>query len=129
MNPWSRRKKAEREERVARRNEREDQAGKLLTKIPDLGLLELAINEARPDGCLGDNQYIRRIVIDHAPALFEIPCSYPGCEDGGYDLTREILQALQARQTRFVGEHHCGGRLRNVDCSRILRYVATAAYR
>jgi len=129
MNPWGRRGKAELEERIARRREREQVAGKLLAKVPSLGLLEIAIHEARPDGCLGDNQYIRRIVIEHAPALFEVPCSYPGCEDGGYDLTREILRALEELQVHFQGERHCEGRCRTVDCTRVLRYVATASYR
>ena len=128
-NLWNRRKQSEREERRVRRNEREESAGKLLQRIPNLAGLDLAIHEARPDGCLGENQYIRRIVIEHAPALFEVPCTYPDCEDGGHDLTREILSALDSRQARFTGEHFCGGRCRTLDCTRVLRYTATATYR
>ena len=128
-NPWGRRGRAEREERVARRREREDVAGKLRAKVPGLAVLEIAIHEARPDGCLGDTQYLRRIVIEHAPALFEIPCSYPGCEDGGYDVTRDFLRALEAQQVHFEGERRCEGRCKTIDCTRVLKYVATASYR
>ena len=34
-----------------------------------------------------------------------------------------------SRRDRFTGEHSCRGRCRTVDCTRVLKYVATAAYR
>ena len=129
MNMSRRQNQLERQERRAQQNEREDSAGKLLVKVPELTALSLAIHEGRPDGCLGENQYIRRVVVDHAPALFEIRCSYADCEDGVYDLTREILSALAAKRSRFEGQHTCRGRCRTVDCTRVLKYVATATYR
>lgn len=129
MNRWSRQRQTDLEEKRTRRGEREDTAGKLLDRVPNLATLALEIHEARPDGCLGENQYIRRVVVEHAPALFEIACTYPDCEDGGYDLTREILSGLASRRDRFGGEHSCRGRCRTVDCTRVLKYVAIAAYR
>jgi hypothetical protein len=129
MNYATRRKQIEREERKALRTQREDVAGKLLQKVPDLASLSITIHEGRPNGCANENQYIRRVVVEHAPALFEVPCSFAGCNDGGYDVTREVLFALASHKARFEGEHTCGGRNGTGDCGRILRYVATATYR
>lgn len=129
MNTSRRQQMVEREERRVQRVEREDSAGKLLTKVPDLTGLALDIREVRPDGCVADNHYIRRVVVANAPALFEVRCSYADCEDGTYDLTWEILAALASHKTRFEGQHNCRGRCRAVDCTRVLRYVATATYR
>ena len=117
------------EERRIQRRERETAAGNLTDKAPDLASLSIEMHESRPDGCVSNNQYIRRIVVEHAPALFEIPCSYPQCEGGGYDLTRETLLALASHRPRFEGEHACRGQCASLDCTRVLRYVGTATYR
>jgi hypothetical protein len=129
MSYLSRRKDVERDERRTQRQERENAAGSLLKRVPDLASLSIDVDETRPEGCVSNNRYIRRIVVEHAPALFEIPCSYPSCEDGGYDLTREILSALSAQRTHFEGQGTCRGRCGQVDCTRVLRYVAKATYR
>ncbi len=125
----NRRKNIEREERMVLRGKREEAAGKLLHKVPDLTSLSLEIREIRPNGCTNDTQYIRRVVVEHAHALFEMPCSYSSCDNGGYDATREILAALASRVTRFEGECTCRGSCGGEFCSRVLRYVATATYR
>ena len=59
----------------------------------------------------------------------KVSCSDPECEDGGYDVTREILSALASRQVQFEGTAVCRGRCGANDCARVLRYVATATYR
>ncbi|MGK4002921.1 hypothetical protein WMF31_09895 [Sorangium sp. So ce1036] len=125
----NRRRNIEREERMALRGQRERAAGKLLQKIPDLESLSLEIRETRPNAPTNDTQYIRRVVVEHAHALFEMPCSYSSCDNGGYDATQEILSALAARSMRFEGECVCRGSCGGEFCSRILRYVATATYR
>lgn len=124
-----REKDLERNERKVQRNERETAAGRLLLKVPELASLDIAIHETRPQGCVSDNHYIRRVVVDHAPALFEVPCSDPACEDGGYDVTREFLYALASHNPKFEGQQACRGRCNTLDCARVLRYVATATYR
>jgi hypothetical protein len=129
MSLVNRRKNIEREERQVARGQREDAAGKLAQRVPDLASLSLAIQETRPDGVASNTQYIRRVVVDQAPALFELPCSYSYCTDGGYDLTREIIDALSSRMARFEGERACRGSCGSEYCSRVLRYVATATYR
>lgn len=117
------------EERRVQRAQREGAAGKLLTQAPDLTSLSLSIRETRPDGCVGDTEYLRRVVLEHAPALFEVPCAYRECKDGGYDVTREILHALAGHLTRFEGEQPCRGRFGAHECTRVLHYAGTATYR
>jgi hypothetical protein len=119
----------ERAERRAQRDEREMAAGKLSERVPDLTSLAIAIHETRPSGCVADTHYIRRVVLESAPALFELTCSERDCEDGGHDLTREVLSALVAGRVQFQGEQVCRGRCGPVDCGRALRYIATATYR
>jgi len=119
----------ERKERKAARDEREGAAGKLRDKVPNLAHLDITIRETRPEGWVTDTSYIRRVVLEQAPALFEIPCSDTRCEDGGYDMTREILTSLRAGRTTFEGEESCRGRRGPLDCGRRLAYVAKATYR
>jgi len=124
------RKNLERKERRARRIAREESAGRLVVLAPDLKDFFISIDETQRSGSVvGGTRYIRRVVIDAAPALFELPCSDPRCEDGGYDVTAEILAALASRRTVFEGQCSCGGRSSTNDCGRVLRYVATATYR
>lgn len=124
------RKNLERKARHAERLAREDAAGKLSVHAPDLKDFYISIDETPRSGtAVGGTRYIRRVVIASAPALFELPCSDPRCENGGYDVTAEFLAALAYRRTVFEGERSCPGRSSTHDCGRTLRYVATAAYR
>ncbi len=123
------RKNLERKERHVQRMAREDAAGKLILRAPDLTDLHIEIDETQRGGSVGGTRYIRRVVLAQAPALFEVPCSDPRCENGGYDVTREILSALASRRTVFEGNQSCGGRCSMNDCGRVLRYVVTATYR
>lgn len=118
----------ERNARRIRRHEQEDAAGKLVQKVPSLATLSITVHEMRPDGCTNETRYIRRIVVAHAPALFHVPCSNPGCEDGGYDVTHEIMNGLISRRSQFEGQQSCRGRTNTGDCARVLRYVTAATY-
>ncbi len=128
---WNRSKEKalERQERRTQRLKREDDAGKLSQKAPDLATLSLAVHETRPEGCVTDTHHIRRFVVEHAPALFEVACSDPYCEDGGYDITRDILYALASHKLTFESEQRCRGHCGANDCGRSLRVVGTATYR
>jgi len=123
------RKNLERTERRNQRMAREDAAGKLLERAPDLTDLHIEIDETPRGGSVGGTRYIRRVVLAQAPALFEVSCSEPRCRDGGYDVTSEILAALASRRTLFEGQQSCAGRCSLGDCGRVLHYVATATYR
>lgn len=121
-NHFSQRRLA-REEQHALRAQREQSAGKLTGMFPLLGSLSLAVSESRPDSPISANRYVRRVVLAHAPALFEFPCSYSYCQNGVYDATHEVLSALRGGQVRFEGVCNCQG-----GCGRELHYVATAVY-
>lgn len=115
--------------RFAERRRREDEAPRLAAEVPKLESLRLDVEERRPGVVSAEVSHIRRVVVAHAPALFEVPCSDPSCQDGGHDLTRPIMRALRSGETKFEGEDVCLGSVGNASCERILRYVATATYR
>src|SRR5262249_52880111 len=125
------RRGSEAAQRAAERRQREDDAARLATEVPQLETLRLEIEERRGGGVLAGGTYIRRIVVEHAPALFQLPCGDRTCQDGGHEVTREIMQALRAGQTRFEGEDPCNGHLgtSGVRCDSVLRYVGVATYR
>jgi hypothetical protein len=114
--------------RRLRRLERERAAGTLLDACPDLTSLSIALEDSQPDDRVEDERYVRRVVVEHAKAVFDIPCSGDGCADGGHDITEEILAGLRSRQAAFTGERRCLGRRSAAPCGRILRYVANATY-
>lgn len=122
----ARRRNTEAAQRSQERREREDAAPRLHDVIPRLTSLALEIKEAR-DGEVSVN-YTRRVVVERAPALFEIPCTDPDCKQGGHDVTASILRELRGAKTRFEGEHTCDGQLGRGACNRVLRYVGLAEY-
>jgi hypothetical protein len=118
-------------ERQAQRREREDSAPRLLKEVPDALGLDLRISECRLDNKTPEHSFIKRVVVEHAAAHFEIPCGNPECKDGGHDVTYDIIRAMRAKQESFEGENECMGTVgsTNAPCGRTLRYVATARYR
>ena len=121
VSPMNRQNALEAKQRIADRRQREDEAPRLAQEIRGLTGLDLTIDNA-------GNSYIWRIVVDRAPAIFEVACNTDGCEDGGHDLTREILQRLRASSKTFVGESVCRGGNAQGNCNRVLKYVAKATY-
>jgi hypothetical protein len=109
------------------RREREDAARRLRDEIPSLVSLRLEISQGRTS--TGSTEHARTIVVERAPALFEIACFDRSCRGGGHDLTFEIMDALRRSQTKFEGEHACRGSLGAAECSSVLRYRALAVYR
>jgi len=124
-----RRLNTEAAERSAERRQRENDAGRLLDRAPSLTSLNIHFAERRVGGTVPDATHIRRVVVDHAPALFVVPCGDQGCTDGGHDLTWAIVQCLDEQQTKFEGEHACSGSAGTGRCSSVLFYKATATYR
>jgi hypothetical protein len=111
------------------RRRREDAAERLRAVSPDLESLELTIEERPEPTAAVDCRHVRRIVVERAPAMFELPCSNHACTGGGHDVSREVVRALCARAERFEGEHTCGGARAGQPCGRVLRYRAAARYR
>jgi hypothetical protein len=112
-------------QRYAERRQREDEAPKLNAQVPALARLRLEIEE-----CVGQGstKYIRTFVVDHAPALFLVPCGDPRCLDGGHDLTREVMRALRAHEVSFRGSDNCEGAVGTSSCQRVVHFQGTAEY-
>ncbi len=117
-----RRNSQEAKQRIADRRLREDEAPRLHNELRRLVSLQLDIEN-------GGTRYLWRIVVERAPALFEIPCPEEACTNGGHDLTRGIMTALRASRTHFEGESSCSGDLPGGSCGRLLKYVADATYK
>ena len=113
--------------RATVRRERENDAQRLLEVVPELHSLTLEIDERRQGEPEPDVSHIRRIVVDHAPALFDLPCYDRHC-DGGHDITGMVLRALKGKEERFEGSDRCDGNTRDGNCPLELRYVAVASY-
>ncbi len=114
--------------RLAERARRAEEAPRLAAEVPELRSLHLEIEVYRSDYPLSNSKHIRRIVVDQAPALFELPCMNSFCQEGGHDLTSPILRALKHGTTRFHGEDGCNGQTGSAQCSCVLRYVAIAVF-
>ena len=123
------RRHSEASERFAERRRREDEATRLAVEVPRLATLKLEVQERNEGGVVGvEPAYVRRIVIERAPALFFLACGDSRCKDGGHDITRSVMQALRSGQTRFEGNDECNGSQGSSQCHRILHYVGVATY-
>jgi hypothetical protein len=113
-------------QRFAERRQREQDAPRLCEQVPNLLSLQLEIEERSGDAGI---KHLRRVVVDHAPALFLVPCGDSKCVAGGHDLTPAVMQALRARETSFHGTDECKGTPGVGPCSREVRFDAVAEYR
>jgi hypothetical protein len=125
------RKRREALERARARREREDGFARLRDAVPGLETLRLEVTVFEADRPIAEATHVRRVVVDNAPALFEIPCTDRLCEDGRHVLTEDVLRGLRTGRQRFEGAATCSGSGRNGSrgCTRVLRYVAIAGYR
>ena len=124
------RRNTEAAQRAQDRRQHEDSATRLHAEIPRLATLKLDITDGGAV-TFGGLVHVRHVVVNTAPALFEIVCGDRNCKDGGHDLTWEIMRALRASEPRFEGSHECSGSLGSLGsghCNRVLKYVATATY-
>ncbi len=112
---------------VMARRAREDGAPRLRDQVPGLVSLELGLEDRA--GASGRIQYIRRIMVDHAPALFLVPCGDPKCAGREHDLTADVLRALRSSEASFHGEDACKGSEAPGGCGRVLHFEAVASYR
>lgn len=114
--------------RMRDRWSREDAAPRLSTIAPTLLRLSLRIEERNGPSSLDSARYVRHIVVASAPAVFALPCTDPNCEDGGHDVTREVLRGLERGDAEISGESICRGRRGGEDCRRVLRFIAHPEY-
>jgi len=111
--------------RFAERRQREDDAPRLRSEAPDLRSLRLEVEE---QGGSAQPKYIRRIVVDTAPALFFLPCGDPRCVDGGHDVTALVMRALRSHTHSFDGTDDCAGSVGSSACARVIRFNAVAEF-
>ncbi len=90
--------------------------------------MKLEVEEHRREATIAETKHVRHIIVDRAPALFELPCNDPSCREGGHDLTDMMIQRLRAHATEFVVEDVCMGDVRGASCGRIVRVLVTATY-
>jgi hypothetical protein len=114
--------------RAAARKQKEDDAARLREKVPNLKRLALHIEE-HPMGPEGPPvRHIRHVVVERAPALFEIPCSERACRGGGHDLTRRVMKALRSGKQAFAGKHRCAGEIDGEACLVEICFEAEATF-
>ena len=114
--------------RFAERRKREDDSARLITEIPNLATLRLTIEERSATAVGVDSKHVRLVVVERAPALFDVPCGDPSCDGGGYDFTRPLLRELRARRSAAVFEQTCDGSVGNSLCNRVSRITVSATY-
>jgi hypothetical protein len=127
---YNRRRQSEAAQRANERRQREDEAPRLKQQVPGLVELRLEIEERLGESAIAAARHTRHIIVDRAPALFDLQCTENSCRDGGHDMTSEIMRALRSGLTEFRGQDGCMGRLgAGADpCRRVLHYVAFAKY-
>jgi hypothetical protein len=107
---------------------REDEAPRLQDEVPELSLLKLELHEISGERRVLDSGCVRHIVVPRAGALFEVPCGDSACEDGGFEMTLDILHELRRGHTEFSGEAPCHGSVGYRPCGRVLKYTALATF-
>ncbi|NOU30135.1 MAG: hypothetical protein HOO96_19710 [Polyangiaceae bacterium] len=123
------RRNTEATERLAAKRAREDQAPRLSAEVPKLATLALEVREFMAAVPVAEPGHVRRVVVESAPALFEMPCGDPRCKDGGHDVTREIIRALERGEARFEGDDACRGGIGTANCTRVMHYIGTATFK
>jgi hypothetical protein len=127
MNNLRRRDPAAVEAALERRRQ-EDAAPRLRDEVEGLLSLRFRFDDLRAEGRTLALPYTRPIVVESAPALFDVRCLEPRC-DGRHDLTQPVLRALRQAEKAFAGESPCMGMVGDVPCDRILGYACEANYR
>jgi hypothetical protein len=122
------RRHSEGTQRFADRRKRENASPRLTAEVPQLQSLALEIEEKSDGGPVAEPTHVRRVVVQHAPALFVLPCGDGRCRDGGHDVTHAIIRALRANETRFEGRDICAGSVGTGQCARVLHFVGIATY-
>ncbi|MET0411848.1 MAG: hypothetical protein ABW217_11165 [Polyangiaceae bacterium] len=107
---------------------RENEAQRLKAVVPVLASLRFDLDEMNEGHSIGSSRCVRHIMVATAAALFEIPCSDTRCEQGGHDITHDVLRELAAAREEFTGEDVCRGSVGDRGCGRVLKYIAHAKY-
>jgi hypothetical protein len=107
---------------------REDNAPRLIDEVPGLQSLVLSLRDLRESHSIAGSERKQHVIVSRAAVLFEIACPEPKCEEGGHDLTLEVLQHLRNGDVEFSGNSDCRGMVGQAGCRRTLQYTAQAVY-
>jgi hypothetical protein len=113
-------------QRATERRKREDEAPRLRDSVPDLVSLQIEVTEHSGTSTM---KHRKHVVIGIAPALFWIACGDKECNDGGHDITADIMRGLRQKQVQLAGEHACEGQTGSIACARTIQYEMSAVYR
>ena len=108
--------------------QREDEATRLAVEVDQLRSLRIVIEEWRGDQLISGARYTKHVIVSRAPARFEVPCGDPKCQEGGYDITDDLMRGLRARATSIEGQSECRGTIGDKFCDRVVKFAATATY-
>jgi hypothetical protein len=112
-------------QRSAERRRREDDAPRLSTEVPALASVRIEVTEKVPNGT---SKHVKLVVVARAPALFVIPCGDRTCQDGGHDITHEVMFGLRSQRAQLTGESTCSGMTGTAPCTRTISYLVSAEY-
>lgn len=107
---------------------REDAAPRLLDQFPLLRTLTLSLKDKRGESRVTGTERMQHVIVARAGALFEIPCSDPKCQNGGYDVTSEVLSSLRLKRESFAGVADCCGMVGDNMCRCSLSFAARASF-
>jgi hypothetical protein len=108
---------------------REDAARRLVDEVPTLQTLVLSLRDVRESNAVSGSDRKQHVIVSRAAALFEITCAEPKCEEGGHDLTADMLSNLRHCKPQFSGTSECRGMVGNGGCRRTLHFSALATYK
>lgn len=115
-------------EATAEQRRREDAAPRLCDEVASLKTLRIHFEDKRDKGQVLAMSYAKPIVVQSAPATFEIRCMEPRC-DGRHDLTRDVLRGLREGRATFAGRSECQGMIGEaLGCDHVLAYTCEATY-
>lgn len=105
-------------------------APELGKKFPSFKEVVVELHFTDPEGKVSPSP-LKRIFVQDMQAFFEFPCPLRECNNGGYSLSRTILESLSPRRTEYSGKMSCKGK-RSRDkgtatpCDLELQYRVTA---
>jgi hypothetical protein len=111
------------------RKSKDDTALRLNELMPELRSLKLEISEV-PDPAAEEREavsYRKHIIVDRAPARFELPCHDHKC-NGAHNITAAVLQALKRRERCVEGSDRCQGETKHGACPYEMQYVVVATW-
>jgi hypothetical protein len=113
-------------QRSAEYRRQEDESPRLSARVPLLTSLRIEVTQR---GLTGTSKHTKLVVVARSPAMFVMACGQPACVDGGYDITRDVMFALERGHKEYEGETACRGTTGSAACSGVITYRVSAEFR